>query len=112
LASRLLGGDQVRAFRKMRRCFTEPSFVFCSERKGPLTSNPVHKIVAWVGRLAELGFPVHPQHMLRHDKDFQLASKDTDTRTIQAYFGHQDSQHTVFYTQLSPARFKGFGKNS
>ncbi len=31
-----------------------------------------------------------------------------DTRTIQAYLGHQSIQHTVRYTQLAPARFKSF----
>ena len=55
-----LEGDEVRALRKLRRTYAESSFVFCSERKGPLTSNAVHKIVARSGQLAGLEFPVHP----------------------------------------------------
>jgi type 1 fimbriae regulatory protein FimB len=55
-----------------------------------------------------LELSVHP-HMLRHGNGYQLASKGVDTRAIQAYFGH--IQHTVLYTKLDPARFKGFGKD-
>jgi len=31
-----------------------------------------------------------------------------DTRSLQAYLGHKNIQHTVRYTELSPARFKDF----
>lgn len=105
-----LEGDEIRALRKLRRAYSESAFVFCSERQGPLSLNSVHKLVVRAGRLAGLELSVHP-HMLRHGKGYQLASKGVDTRSIQAYFGHKNIQHTVLYTKLDPARFKGFGKD-
>ena len=61
------------------------------------------------GRLcwANLGFKAHP-HMLRHACGYALANKGHDTRTLQAYLGHRNIQHTVRYTELSPTRFKDF----
>lgn len=105
-----LEGDEIRALRKLRRACPESAFVFCSERQGPLSLNAVHKLVVRAGKLANLELSVHP-HMLRHGKGYQLASKGVDTRAIQAYFGHKNIQHTVLYTSLDPARFKGFGKD-
>ena len=35
-------------------------------------------------------------------------NKGHDTRALQAYLGHKNIQHTVRYTELSPARFKNF----
>ncbi|MBP9093238.1 tyrosine-type recombinase/integrase [bacterium] len=105
-----LEGDELRALRKLKRDSTTSAFVFCSERKGPLTTSSVHKLVARTGKLAGMEFPIHP-HMLRHAKGYQLASKGVDTRAIQAYFGHKNIQHTVVYTKLDPSRFKGFGKD-
>jgi type 1 fimbriae regulatory protein FimB/type 1 fimbriae regulatory protein FimE len=58
------------------------------------------------GVLAALPFPTHP-HMLRHGTGYYLANKGVDTRTIQAYLGHCNIQHTVRYTELAPGRFKG-----
>jgi site-specific recombinase XerD len=37
----------------------------------------------------------------------KAANEGIDTRTIQAYLGHKSIQHTVRYTELAPARFKG-----
>jgi site-specific recombinase XerD len=34
-----------------------------------------------------------------------------DTRSLQAYLGHKNIQHTVRYTVLAPDRFKGFWKD-
>ncbi len=105
-----LEGDEIRALRKLRRGYEGSAFVFASERQGPLSINAMHKIVVRAGELAGIEFPVH-SHMLRHGKGFQLASQGVDTRAIQAYFGHKNIQHTVRYTQLDPARFKGFGRD-
>ncbi len=105
-----LEGDEIRALRKLKREYEGSSFVFASERQGPLSINAVHKIVVRAGELAGIEFSVH-SHMLRHGKGFQLASRRVDTRAIQAYFGHKSIQHTVRYTQLDPSRFKGFGKD-
>jgi type 1 fimbriae regulatory protein FimE len=105
-----LEGDEIRALRKLQRNYAKSIFVFASERRGPLSVNAVHKIVARAGLLAGIELSVHP-HMLRHAKGFQLANNGIDTRAIQAYFGHKNIQHTVAYTQLDPSRFKGFGKD-
>jgi len=102
-----LGGDEIRALRKLLRDYPASSFVFSSERLGPLTESAVFKIIARAGTEANLKLTVHP-HMLRHGKGYQLASEGADTRAIQAYFGHKNIQHTVRYTQLSSKRFKGF----
>jgi integrase len=52
------------------------------------------------GEAAELGFKAHP-HMLRHACGFALANKGHDTRSLQAYLGHRNIQHTVRYSELS-----------
>ena len=49
--------------------------------------------------------------MLRHTCGFALANKGHDTRSLQAYLGHKNIQHTVRYTELSPTRFKDFWKS-
>lgn len=105
-----LRGPEIRALRKLFREYPDSPYVFSSERKGPLTAATVRKIVARAGELACLGFPVHP-HMLRHATGYYLASKGQDTRAIQAYMGHKNIQHTVRYTELSPARFKDFWRD-
>ena len=56
---------------------------------------------------AGLEIKVHP-HMLRHACGFALANKGHDTRSLQAYLGHKNIQHTVRYTELAPDRFKNF----
>ena len=76
-------------------------------RKGPLTTSTVRKLVARAGENAGLGFPTHP-HMLRHSTGYYLANKGMDTRAIQAYLGHKQIQHTVKYTELSAKRFNDF----
>ena len=63
-----------------------------------------------LGVAAKLGFKSHP-HMLRHACGFQLANQGTDTRTLQAYLGHRNIQHTVRYTELSPTRFKNLWRD-
>jgi hypothetical protein len=52
----------------------ETPYVFVTERKGPLTDSSVRKLVARVGQVAKLGFPVHP-HMLRHACGYKLANE-------------------------------------
>ena len=52
-------------------------------------------------------FTVHP-HMLRHACGYKLANDGHDTRSLQAYLGHKNIQHTVRYTELAPTRFKDF----
>ena len=81
--------------------------MFLTERDGPMTPKAFHALFARIGRRAELPFPVHP-HMLRHTCGYLLANKGHDTRSLQAYLGHKNIQHTVRYTEMAPDRFCGF----
>lgn len=103
-----LRGPELRALRRLRRDYPDSlSYVFTTERGGPLTDSGMRKIVARADEEAKLGFPAHP-HMLRHACGFKLANKGHDTRAIQHYLGHRTIQHTVRYTELAPDRFKAF----
>jgi type 1 fimbriae regulatory protein FimE len=84
--------------------------VFTTERRGPLTTSAVRKIIARAGEEARLGLAVHP-NMLRHATGYKLANDGHDTRAIQMYLGHRNIQHTVRYTELASDRFKGFWKD-
>jgi site-specific recombinase XerD len=84
--------------------------VFVSERGSPVTTAGFRKTVARLGEAADFRFGVHP-HMLRHACGYKLTNDGVDTRSLQAYMGHKNIQHTVRYTELSPDRFKGFWKD-
>lgn len=99
-------GDEMRALRKLQRDYPLSPYVFQSSRRGPLAKDTVGGIVERAGELAGLPFPVHA-HMLRHSTGYYLANRGIDTRTIQAYLGHNNIQHTVRYTDLAPERFHG-----
>jgi len=105
-----LRGPEIRALRRLRRDYPETPYVFVTERKGPLTTSAMRKIVTRAGELAGLAFPVHP-HMLRHATGYKLANDGQDTRAIQHYLGHRNIQHTTRYTELAPDRFKDFWKD-
>jgi integrase len=102
-----LQGDEMRALRALKR---ESAFVFVSERGAPFTRAGFAKMVARLGVEAKFKFGAHP-HMLRHACGYALANRGHDTRALQAYPGHKNIQHTVRYTELSPARFKDFWQN-
>jgi type 1 fimbriae regulatory protein FimB/type 1 fimbriae regulatory protein FimE len=102
-----LRGPEIRALRRMLRDYPDSPYIFATERRGPLTDSSVRKIVMQAGKRASLGFPVHP-HMLRHATGYKLANDGHDTRAIQHYLGHKNIQHSVRYTELSPARFRHF----
>jgi type 1 fimbriae regulatory protein FimB/type 1 fimbriae regulatory protein FimE len=99
-------GDELRLLRRLQREYPESSFLFTTERGGPLTRSTVSKLLTRAGDRANLPFPVHP-HMLRHGTGYYLANKGVPTRTIQAYLGHKAIQHTVRYTELSSQAFRG-----
>jgi type 1 fimbriae regulatory protein FimB/type 1 fimbriae regulatory protein FimE len=101
-------GDELRALRKLQR-EQEPKspFLFTSERGSPFTTAGFARMVERANEAAVLGFKAHP-HMLRHASGFALANKGHDTRSLQAYLGHKNIQHTVRYTELAPTRFKDF----
>jgi integrase len=102
-----LSGRELRALRRLKREQQPSPFVFTSERGAPLSPAGFRKMIARLGVAAGFGFPVHP-HMLRHACGYQLANRGVDTRSLQAYLGHRNIQHTVRYTELAPTRFKNF----
>ena len=107
----MLAGVELRALRRLQR-EQEPksTFVFTSERDAPFTTAGFRKMVARLGEAAGFDFRVHP-HMLRHACGYKLANDGHDTRSLQAYLGHKNIQHTVRYTELAPTRFKGFWRD-
>jgi site-specific recombinase XerD len=102
-----LGGEDLRALRRLRREQGAGRHVFQSERDAPMTAAGFRKTLARIGEASGLPFPVHP-HMLRHAAGYKLANQGVDTRTLQHYLGHRNIQHTVRYTELAADRFKDF----
>ena len=101
-----LRGVELRALKRWKR-EQEPAspYVFTSERGAPFSTDGWRKLIARLGVAAGFDFPVHP-HMLRHATGYKLANEGVDTRTLQAYLGHANIQHTVRYAELAPQRFK------
>lgn len=109
-STHLLRGPELRALRRLQRDYPDTPYVFVTERKGPLTTRSVRKIIARAGELGRVGFPVHP-HMLKHGCGFKLANDGHDTWAIQHYMGHKNIQHTVRYTELAPDSFNTFWRD-
>ncbi len=104
---RVRESGQVRVLRRLQRESPKSEYVFVSERGAPFSAAGFAKMVERAGEAAGLKFKAHP-HMLRHACGYALANAGHDTRSLQAYLGHRNIQHTVRYTELSPARFKDF----
>jgi integrase len=101
-----LRGPELRELRQLRRDWPESSYLFVSERGGPMTTSNVRKLLTRLG--ASIGLPhLHP-HQLRHALGYYLANRGEDTRAIQHYMGHRNIRHTTRYTELAPDRFKTF----
>ncbi len=109
-SSHPIRGPEIRALRRLKRDYPDTPYVFVTERKGPLTTSTVRKLIARAGEKAGMDFPVHP-HMLRHACGFKLANEGHDTRSLQQYLGHKNIQHTVRYTELTSKRFDNFWKD-
>jgi integrase len=110
-AVHLLSGTVMRALRRLKREQDPASpFVFTSERGAPFTTRGFRTLVQRLGIAAGFEFTVHP-HMFRHACGYKLANDGHDTRSLQAYLGHKNIQHTVRYTELSPSRFKDFWRD-
>jgi type 1 fimbriae regulatory protein FimB/type 1 fimbriae regulatory protein FimE len=105
-AAHPLDGEELRVLRRLRRESPDSPFVFVSMRGAPFTVSGFRRLVERAGQNAGLEIKAHP-HMLRHATGYTLANKGVDTRTLQAYLGHKNIQHTVRYTELSATRFKG-----
>ena len=104
-----IAGEELRLLRKLQRQENNQRYLFLSERKSPIDSTTVYRMVSGMGKKAGLSFPIHP-HMLRHGCGYYLANKGTDTRTIQMYLGHANISNTVIYTELNAERFDGLWK--
>jgi len=92
--------ENVRAGR--RRAAPTPHSHPSDRERGPIDGVP---------KLApKLGLPVYPR-MRGDSTGFKLANDGHDTRSIQHYLGHKNTQHTVSYTDLAPTRFKDFWKD-
>jgi integrase len=80
-----------------------------ANRIGDYRKNDRHAAggLQWPQGCAAMPFSVHP-HMLRHGCGYALANAGHDTRSLQAYLGHKNIQHTVRYTELAPDRFRDF----
>lgn len=102
-----LGGQELRALRKLERAEPVGRYLFFSERRAPMTAEGLRKMIRRAGKTAGFSFTVHP-HMIRHACGYKLANEGIDTRSIQLYMGHRNIQNTVGYTQLSAQRFKDF----
>ena len=94
-------GDEIRALRKLRRESPTQTYVFVTERGGPMSTIGFHHLIQRLGQAAKMPFPLHP-HMLRHACGYKLANDGHDTQALQHYLGHKSIQHTVRYTELSP----------
>ena len=105
-----LQGDELRALRRLKREMRpHAAFVFMTERKGPFSTAGFARLVERAGAETGLPFKAHP-HMLRHACGYDLANDGHDTRSLQAYLGHRNIQHTVRYSELSATRFNSFWK--
>ena len=105
-----LTGIELRALRRLQRATPGTAFVFTSERGTPFSTAGFARMLERAAAAAGLEIKVHP-HMLRHACGFALANRGHDTRSLQAYLGHKNIQHTVRYTELSPNRFRDFWKD-
>jgi len=68
-----IGGEELRALRRLGREQPAGRHVFQTERDAPMMPAGFRKTLARIGEASELGFPVHP-HMLRHACGFKLAN--------------------------------------
>jgi type 1 fimbriae regulatory protein FimB/type 1 fimbriae regulatory protein FimE len=100
-------GPELRALRKLQRDYPDTPYLFVTERKGPLTTSTVRKIISRAGEKTDIGMPIHP-HMLRHSTGYKLANDGHDTRAIQHYLGHKNIQHTVRYGKIEGRPRYGF----
>jgi Integrase core domain len=67
----------------------------------PGSADRTHRVACPRWRTAS---PIRPDLGFRH-------AQGRDTRSLQAYLGHKNIQHTVRYTELAPTRFKGWWKD-
>ena len=104
-ATHPMDSKEARLLRQLRKQ-VDGAWLFVSDRGETMTRFAVNQMLATAGKKAGLEIKVHP-HMLRHAAGYELAKAQVPTRTVQAYLGHKNIQHTVKYTALAPGAFKG-----
>ena len=87
-----LGGEELRALRRLQRKQAEGRHLFQTERNAPITPAGFRKTLARIGEASALGFPVHP-HMRRHACGYKLANDGQDTRTLTQPRAPEHSAH-------------------
>ena len=105
-----ISGEVMRLLRKLRRENPNSRYIFLSERKSPLTTQGIYRMLRNVEPFLGWDFPIHP-HMLRHACGYYLANEGADTRSIQMYMGHKSINNTVIYTKLSGKQFNNFWRD-
>jgi integrase len=103
-------GDEIRTLRRLHREQGPSAHVFMTERGGLMTPKAFYALFSRIGARTKMPFPIHP-HMLRHGCGYALANAGHDTRSLQAWLGHRNIQHTVRYTELAPDRFRNFWRS-
>jgi integrase len=101
-----LSVEEARELKKMVPEADRFGHVFKSERGDAFTTSGFFKIVMRAGKKSGYPKPLHP-HMFRHGCGYHMTNKGVDIRVIQDWLGHQNIQHTVRYTELSPDRLRG-----
>src|SRR5215471_3915844 len=105
-----LTGKEIRALRRIKR--EQPAggrYIFETERGATMTTRGFALMLDRAA--ASIGMKdVHP-HLLRHGTGFKLVNDGVDTRTISAYLGHRNMQHTARYTRMSSTRFDGLWRD-
>lgn len=100
----------MRALRRLQRESTASPFVFVSERGAPFSTAGFARMIERATASAGFDIKAHA-HMLRHGCGYALANAGHDTRSLQAYLGHKNIQHTVRHTELAPDRFENFWRD-
>lgn len=85
-----LTGRELRALKRLQREQPVSRYVFISHFGSPISTEGFRKLVRRAGERANLPFSIHP-HMLRHTGGYKLANDGQDTRAIQLYMGHRNS---------------------
>src|SRR5262252_2646771 len=94
-----LTGRELRALRRLHREAEDRSpFLFVSERGSPMTVSNFQKLISRACEAAGLKIKAHP-HMLRHACGFHQANAGRDTRSLQAYLGHNFIFHDTANTE-------------
>lgn len=63
-----LRGPEIRALRRLRRDYPDTPYVFCSERRGPMTTSNVRKLIARAGGSGWHRFPGPSAHVASCDR--------------------------------------------